>query len=78
MQPWDPEIYASSSSARKNRGLELIRKLSIRREEKVLDVGCGDGKLSNEVAGNLPEGSVPGIDLSEWMVRLEIEACAEK
>jgi trans-aconitate methyltransferase len=68
MYSWDPKLYSSNSSAQKNWGLELLAKVCLKGTEKVLDVGCGDGKLSAEIAGNLPEGSVLGIDLSEEMI----------
>jgi trans-aconitate 2-methyltransferase len=68
MYRWDPELYAASSSAQQNWGHELISKLSLRGNERLLDVGCGDGRLSAEIAKNFPEGSVLGIDLSEEMV----------
>src|SRR5262249_20769943 len=36
--------------------------------ERVLDVGCGDGKITAEIAERLPAGSVVGIDPSEHMI----------
>lgn len=68
MYSWDPKLYSSSSSAQKNWGLELLAKMHFKGNERILDVGCGDGKLSAEIAGNLPEGFVLGIDLSEEMI----------
>lgn len=68
MYSWDPKFYSSNSSAQKNWGLELLAKFHFRGNERILDVGCGDGKLSAEIARNLPEGSVLGIDLSEDMI----------
>ena len=68
MYNWDPKLYSSNSSAQKDWGLALLAKLHLKGNEKVLDVGCGDGKLSAEIAKNLPEGSVLGIDLSEAMI----------
>lgn len=65
---WNPELYACSSSAQKSWGLELLTKLPLTGNERILDVGCGDGKLSAEIAKKLPEGFVLGIDLSEAMV----------
>jgi trans-aconitate methyltransferase len=68
MYNWDPKLYSSNSSAQKDWGLLLLAKLNLQGNEKVLDVGCGDGKLSAEIAKNLPEGSVLGIDLSGAMI----------
>jgi trans-aconitate 2-methyltransferase len=68
MDCWNPELYSVSSSPQKSWGIELITKLNLKGNEKVLDVGCGDGKLSAEMARKLPEGSVLGIDLSQSMI----------
>ena len=37
--------------------------------ESVLDIGCGDGKVTAEIARLLPRGEAVGIDSSEDMVR---------
>jgi trans-aconitate methyltransferase len=68
MYSWDPKLYSSNSSAQKSWGFELLAKLNFKGNERFLDVGCGDGKLSAEVAKILPEGTVLGIDLSEAMI----------
>jgi trans-aconitate methyltransferase len=68
MYSWDPELYSSSSSAQKKWGLELLSKLCLKGNEKILDIGCGDGKLSAEIARNLPRGSILGVDLSAAMI----------
>jgi trans-aconitate methyltransferase len=68
MYRWDPNFYSSNSLAQKSWGLELLAKFNFKGNERVLDVGCGDGKLSAEIARRLPEGSVLGIDLSEEMI----------
>ena len=36
--------------------------------ERVLDLGCGDGVLTAEIARLLPDGSVVGIEASEGML----------
>lgn len=68
MYNWDPRLYSSNSSAQKDWGLTLLAKIELKGNERLLDIGCGDGKLSAEIAKNLPEGSVLGIDLSEAMI----------
>lgn len=37
--------------------------------EKVLDIGCGDGKLTAQIVKRLPKGSVLGIDNSSSMIK---------
>jgi trans-aconitate 2-methyltransferase len=68
MHNWDPKLYSSNSSPQQAWGITLLAKLNLNGNEKVLDVGCGDGKLSVEIAKKLPEGSVLGIDLSNEMI----------
>jgi len=70
---WDAEDYRDWSSQQKEWGRELLAKLHIKGDERVLDIGCGDGKLTAEIAERLPQGSVMGIDSSEEMIRLASE-----
>ena len=67
-QRWDPEVYAKSSAAQQRWAQELLSKISIRRNERILDIGCGDGKVTAEIAPIVPEGSVLGIDNSVEMI----------
>ena len=47
---------------------ELIAQLNLRGDEHVLDVGCGDGKVTAEIARAVPRGSVTGVDASAEMI----------
>ncbi len=38
------------------------------RADFVLDVGCGDGKITDYVAEKVPDGKVIGLDISEKMI----------
>lgn len=49
--------------------MELILKLQLKGNERVLDIGCGEGKVTAEIAKRLPTGSVLGIDSSEEQIR---------
>ena len=61
---WNPEDYAKNSSAQLGWARELIARLALRGDETVLDVGCGDGKITAEFARALPNGRILGIDSS--------------
>jgi len=49
--------------------LELIRRLNLRPNERVLDLACGTGYIAIELARRVPEGKVVGVDLSPLMIR---------
>ncbi|WP_413159975.1 class I SAM-dependent methyltransferase [Capilliphycus salinus ALCB114379] len=42
--------------------------LKLKGSESVLDVGCGDGKITAEFAVSLPQGKVVGVDNSPEMI----------
>jgi trans-aconitate 2-methyltransferase len=67
---WNAVDYARSSAAQQQWARELIRKLELRGDETVLDIGCGDGKVTAEIAAAVPKGSVVGIDNSDGMIAL--------
>jgi len=70
MHKWDALDYSKSSEAQLKLGRELITKLGLTGSERVLDIGCGDGKVTAEIAACLPQGSVTGIDSSQEMIGL--------
>ena len=67
---WDASDYEKHSSHQQAWARELIEKLNLRGDEVLLDVGCGDGKVSAEIAARLPKGRVTGVDLSTEMIAL--------
>ena len=67
---WDASEYARNSAAQLGWALELIEKLELTGDESVLDLGCGDGKVSAEIARRVPAGQVLGVDSSEDMIAL--------
>jgi trans-aconitate 2-methyltransferase len=66
---WNAADYAANSAAQQIWACELIAQLQLRGNEHVLDVGCGDGKVTAELAHAVPKGSVTGIDASPEMIR---------
>lgn len=65
---WNAADYAANSVVQQSWARELIAKLDLRGDEAVLDVGCGDGKITAEIAHHLSNGSVVGVDASAEMV----------
>lgn len=65
---WEPENYTKNSSTQYQYAMEIIPKLNLTGHESVLDIGCGDGKISRQLKQLLPKGEVVGIDASEKMV----------
>ncbi|MEW6554438.1 MAG: methyltransferase domain-containing protein [Actinomycetota bacterium] len=65
---WDAADYHDSSSQQKKWGRELFPKLNLRGDERVLDIGCGDGRLTVELSELVPSGAVVGIDSSPEMI----------
>lgn len=70
---WDADVYSQFSSAQQKWARESITRVDLRKYEHVLDVGCGDGKVTAEIAQYVPEGSVVGVDNSEEMISLASE-----
>jgi trans-aconitate 2-methyltransferase len=71
---WNAAEYAANSSVQQTWARELIAKLNLRGDEHILDVGCGDGKVTAEIARSLPKGSVTGIDASPQMIEFAKQA----
>src|ERR1041385_3111436 len=65
---WNAADYAANSTAQQSWARELIAGLHLRGDERVLDVGCGDGKVTAELDGAVSRGSVTGVDASEAMI----------
>lgn len=67
---WDAKDYSKNSQNQYQWAKELIPKLKLKGNEALLDIGCGDGKITAEIARYLPEGRVIGIDSSAQMIKL--------
>ncbi|MDD4915320.1 MAG: methyltransferase domain-containing protein [Methylococcales bacterium] len=67
---WNAQDYAQNSQAQQQWAKELIALLQLTGHETVLDLGCGDGKVTAEIAGIVDRGAVVGIDNSETMIAL--------
>ncbi|NTU52752.1 MAG: methyltransferase domain-containing protein [Chlorobiaceae bacterium] len=65
---FDGKKYEQASAHQKEWGAKVIAELDLRGTESVLDLGCGDGALTLQIAGQLSQGRVLGIDASKGMI----------
>ncbi len=67
---WNAEDYKENSKFQMKWGEELIGKLNLQSKDSVIDIGCGDGKISAMISKIAVSGKTLGIDSSENMVKL--------
>ncbi|MES2345148.1 MAG: class I SAM-dependent methyltransferase [Chlamydiota bacterium] len=60
--------YQENSSLQWNWAMESLKKFPFNENDKVLDVGCGDGKITALIAKQVTHGIVIGFDISEKML----------
>lgn len=65
---WDPACYARFAEERRRPGLDLLARLALESPRRIVDLGCGTGELTRELARRWPEAAVEGIDASEAML----------
>ncbi|HUT37673.1 MAG TPA: methyltransferase domain-containing protein [Methanoregula sp.] len=70
---WNAADYNKSSPAQRLWAQELIAKSGLFGNERVIDIGCGDGKVTAAIAASVPQGAVTGIDSSPEMIRFARE-----
>ena len=50
-------------------GTKAIDKLDLNQETKILDIGCGCGATTLEIAKKIKDGTITGVDISEPMLK---------
>ena len=60
--------YSQLSSLQQSAGQVLIKKLKIREDEDILDLGCGLGQLTAEIR-KITQGSIFGVDPAASMIQ---------
>src|SRR5215471_6249010 len=68
MTEWSASAYNHISTLQQVMAEKEIRRLTLVGGERILDVGCGDGKVTAEIADLVPRGSVLGVDPSHNMI----------
>lgn len=65
---WSGRDYSRVSGLQRAVAAESLADLAVDGDEWVLDIGCGDGFLTREIATRLPRGYIVGVDASPRMV----------
>lgn len=66
---WSPAEYDKQSVLQYKTAMKMLEDLTLDGHEEILDVGCGSGKISAELARRVPEGNVIGLDRNESMIQ---------
>jgi len=68
MTEWHASDYHQQSSLQQAMAEEQLGRLTLEGGERILDVGCGDGKITAQIAARVPHGSALGVDPSRDMI----------
>jgi trans-aconitate 2-methyltransferase len=68
MTEWNAAEYYHLSSLQEAMAQEVFALLDLKDSGRILDIGCGDGKITAEIASRFPRGSVVGVDSSRDMI----------
>ncbi|MDD2467695.1 MAG: methyltransferase domain-containing protein [Desulfobulbus sp.] len=65
---FDGKQYKKASVHQTSWGESMVERLPIKGTELILDIGCGDGRVTQKIALRVPDGEVLGIDASNSMI----------
>ena len=65
---WDADSYERMSGPLEAMGRDVLDRLDLRGDERVLDAGCGTGRVTAALVERLPRGEVVAVDGSPAMV----------
>src|SRR5580693_1228994 len=66
---WDAATYDRISAPQLRWGLAVLERLALAGDERVLDAGCGSGRVTERLLERLPRGTVVALDGSEAMLQ---------
>jgi trans-aconitate 2-methyltransferase len=68
MSDWNAGRYHDLSSPQQAWGRRVLERLPLSGSEHVLDLGCGTGRITQEIHRRLPQGFLVAADMSDAMV----------
>ena len=75
---WDGEEHHQHSSSQKDAASDLLKHIQLKGAQSILDIGCGDGKITASISTKLPDGKVLGADISPSMTEFAKKAFPKK
>jgi trans-aconitate 2-methyltransferase len=75
---WNAERYHQLSSPQQAWGSRVLERLALEGHEYVLDLGCGTGRVTGELAVQVPRGRVVALDRSPAMLETAREWLRER
>jgi trans-aconitate 2-methyltransferase len=73
MTEWDAAAYSRISALQRWQAEKSLAALQLEGGERVLDVGCGNGVITAQLAARLARGAVVGVDASHQMIDFAAE-----
>ncbi len=65
---WNAAAYDELSDPQFEWGMAVLGTVKLQADERVLDAGCGSGRLTEELLGRIPAGQVVALDSSSQML----------
>jgi trans-aconitate 2-methyltransferase len=75
---WDAATYDRVSDPQVEMALPVLERLPLEGDERVLDAGCGTGRVTQLLVERVPRGRVIGVDASEAMCAKARDALGER
>lgn len=78
MTDWDARTYDRIADPMTRWGVDVVDRLRLRGDERVLDAGCGSGRVTELLLDRLPYGRVVALDASAAMLSAARERLAAR
>jgi trans-aconitate 2-methyltransferase len=65
---WNGKQYKDNSSPQEQSAINILNSISFKDDDCILDIGCGDGKITQRLCSLSPKGQIIGIDASSSMI----------
>lgn len=73
---WNGSEYAKNSLFQNILSTRLIDGIQFNGDETILDVGCGNGKITSLISSKIPHGTIYAVDPSESMLEEARRSCS--